>query len=284
MNVRYASSVLQSSSNNPLLNVIKRPSEPFLQQQAGSNLCGLCVLNNLYQREKFLFSELNDVADNLWHSHWTEMGMSPTEPVQSMRSTMGDYSIDVLDAAVAKAGDKLLNITPTIRNFMQVHGSGHYLISTPAILHDSIVTPEQNPTMLLIKHVTYHYTCLLIESCGSMWWLDSRRNEPVRVSPLYLHTILKKEFSKLTTSAALFILESHDVVHMSQQIQLHTAGNCTCLLNVFRYVASIHIHSQIKENALHIMRMVRQSLWYNLFAIKVTFQMTAPSRKEGCSY
>ena len=84
MNVWYASSVLQSSSNNPSLNVIKRPAEPFLQQQAGSNLCGLCVLNNLYQREKFLFSELNDIADNLWHSHWTEMGMSPTEPVQSM--------------------------------------------------------------------------------------------------------------------------------------------------------------------------------------------------------
>ena len=40
--------------------------------------------------------------------------MSPTEPVQSMRSTMGDYSIDVLDAAIAKAEDKLLNITPTI--------------------------------------------------------------------------------------------------------------------------------------------------------------------------
>jgi len=74
------------------------------------------------EMEKFLFSELNDIADNLWHSHWTEMGMSPTEPVQSMRSTMGDYSIDVLEAAVAKAGDKLLNITPTIRNFMQVYG------------------------------------------------------------------------------------------------------------------------------------------------------------------
>ena len=146
--------------------------------------------------------------------------------------------------------------------------SGHYLISTPAILHDSIVTPEQNPTMLLIKHVTYHYMCLLIESCGSMWWLDSRRNEPVRVSPLYLHTILKKAFSKSTISAAVFILESHDVVHTSQQIQLHTAGS---LLSVFQYVASIHIHSQIKENALHIMRMVRQCLWVQPFCYQSNF-------------
>ena len=233
MNVRYASSVLQSSTDTPLLNAIKRPAEPFLQQQADSNLCGLCVLNNLYQTEQFFFSDLNDIADDLWHSHWTEMGMSPTEPVQSMRSTMGDYSIDVLDAAVAKAGDKLVNITPSIRNFMQVHGSGHYLISTPEILRDSIVTPEQNLTMLLLKHVSYHYTCLQIESCGSMWWLDSRRNEPVSLSPLYLYTILKKEFSKCTTSAALFILERHDVAHTSLQIQLHAAGNCICLLNVF---------------------------------------------------
>ena len=161
------------------------------------------------------------------------MGMSPIEPVQSMRSTMGDYSIDVLDAAVAKAGDKLVNITPSIRNFMQVHGNGHYLISTPEILRDSIVTLEQSVTMLLLKHVSYHYTCLQIESCGSMWWLDSRRNEPVSLSPLYLHTILKKEFSKCTTSAALFVLQRHNVAHTPQQIQLHAAGNCICLLNVF---------------------------------------------------
>ena len=114
MNMRYASSVLRSSTDTPLLNAINRPAEPFLQQQADSNLCGLCVLNNLYQTEQFFSSDLNDIADDLWHSHWTEMGMSPTEPVQSMRSTMGDYSIDVLDAAVAKAGDKLVNITPSI--------------------------------------------------------------------------------------------------------------------------------------------------------------------------
>ena len=88
--------------------------------------------------------------------HHGSPGISPTEPVQSMRSTMGDYSVDVLDAAVAKAGDKLLSITSTIRNFIQVHGSGHNVISTPAILHDSIVTTEQNLTMLLIKHVSYH--------------------------------------------------------------------------------------------------------------------------------
>jgi len=62
--------------------------------------------------------------------HHGSPGMSPTEPVQSMRSTMGDYSVDVLDAAVAKAGDKLLNITSTIRNFIQVHGSGHNVISS----------------------------------------------------------------------------------------------------------------------------------------------------------
>ena len=120
MNVWYSSSVLQSSTDTPLLNAINRPAEPFLQQQADSNLCGLCVLNNLYQTEQFFFSDLNDIADDLWHSHWTEMDMSPTEPVQSMRSTMGDYSIDVLDAAVAKAGDKLVNITPSIRNFMEM--------------------------------------------------------------------------------------------------------------------------------------------------------------------
>lgn len=79
--------------------------------------------------------------------------------------------------------------------------------------------------MMLLKHVSYHYTCFQIDSCGSMWWLDSRRNEPVSLSPLYLHTILKKEFSKCTTSAALFVLERHDVACTSQQVQLHAAGN-----------------------------------------------------------
>ena len=160
---------------------------------------------------------------------------------------MGDYSIDVLDAAVAKAGDKLLNIYHQLFEisckFMEVDIS--YLISIPAILHDSIVTPEQNPTMVFIKHVSYHCTCLLIESCGSMWWLDSRRNEPVRVSPLYLHTILKKEFSKSTTSAALFILESHDVVHpvffsgpLSFEFPPQTKTNFVCFLDIFHIFLS----------------------------------------------
>ena len=88
VNVRYASSVLQSSTDTPLLNAIKRPAEPFLQQQADSNLCGLCVLNNLYQTEQFFFSDLNDIANDLWHSHWTEMGMSQFNPCDQQWETI----------------------------------------------------------------------------------------------------------------------------------------------------------------------------------------------------
>jgi len=51
-----------------------------------------------------------------------------------------------------------------------------------------------------------------------MWWLDSQRNEPVRVSPLYLHTILNKEFSKSTT---LLLLSLHTI---SVQCECHKSS------------------------------------------------------------
>ena len=109
---------------------------------------------------------------------------------------IGDYTLGVIIAAVTESGDQLHNLTANIRNFMQAHGSGHYLFSTPEILCNSIVTPgKQFPHMLLIKHVAYHYTCLQIHNNGSVWWLDSRKSEPVSLSLLHLHSILKKELT-----------------------------------------------------------------------------------------
>jgi len=49
-------------------------------------------------------------------------------------------TIDVIIAAVTESGDNLHNLTPTIQNFMQAHGSGHYLFSTPEMLYNSIVS------------------------------------------------------------------------------------------------------------------------------------------------
>ena len=64
----FVQPLLQSSIDTPLLSVIKRPAEPFLQQLAGSNLCGLCVLNNLYQTEQFYLSDINDIVLLIFHS------------------------------------------------------------------------------------------------------------------------------------------------------------------------------------------------------------------------
>ena len=84
LNIRYAFSVVHSKPNVPSLKVVQRKGKPFLQQQADSNMCGLCALNNLYQGDKFSVTDINGIADALWYSHWSDLNMNPTESVQSM--------------------------------------------------------------------------------------------------------------------------------------------------------------------------------------------------------
>ena len=40
-----------------------------------------------HQREQFFFYDLNDIADDLWHSNWTETGMSQFNPCDQQWET-----------------------------------------------------------------------------------------------------------------------------------------------------------------------------------------------------
>lgn len=89
-NIQYAASVVFGAAIDPSLKSVAHQNELYVQLQGSTNLCGLCTVNNLYQQAK------------------------PTQPIQPTRSSIGDYTIDVIDLAVKFNGDNLLNINPVI--------------------------------------------------------------------------------------------------------------------------------------------------------------------------
>ena len=131
--------------------------------------------------------------------------MIPTEPIQTMRSQLGDYSIDVLDAAVTSQGNTLINITPAVRDFITVHTDGDYLLSNPKLFQQHLQKQPVLPSALLLKLQTYHYICILFDMEENMWWLDSRGSQPIILSAIRLHAVMRKEFESSTSTAALFI-------------------------------------------------------------------------------
>ena len=208
-NIRYVASVIgvHDIDNAHELHCITSPNIPYIQLQGDSNLCGLCALNNLYQSERFTIYSLNQIADGLWLSHCTDLDMNPTESIQAMRSQLGDYSIDVLDAAVNSCGHRLVNITSSVRSFIEVHAEGEYLLSTPRLLQQHILQQVPLPAAVLLKQQTYHYICILF-NVEKIWLLDSRGSQPLNLPVVGLHVLMKKEFKSSISTAALFVFTS----------------------------------------------------------------------------
>ena len=97
--------MMPSITERITLNHTYDPTGYFLQRQTiASNMCGLCCLNNMYQRLAFTKTTLDNIADALWYRHWQEFKIDPIESVQPMRSQIGDYSIDVLLGAINSMG------------------------------------------------------------------------------------------------------------------------------------------------------------------------------------
>lgn len=222
VNMRYASGVMcTSTSSFNALNSKQTKSGYFIQQQGKTNLCGLCCLNNMYQGHTLQFaqSDIDSIADDLWFKHWLTLDMEPTEPVQAMRSQFGDYSIDVLLAAISLKGDTLTCLNVSVRSFIHQNFKGDYLVNRDSeSTKNSLVEllsgdKKMMPAIVLLKHRNYHYTCFRIESGPSILWFDSKKRDVRCLSLFELHAIFKKEFKVQAhdevSTAAVFLLERH---------------------------------------------------------------------------
>ena len=225
INMRYAAGVLCSATVILKLEQTRDHSGCFLQKQGTSNMCGLCCLNNMYQDTVFSQGTLDDIADDLWYQHWLSMEMEPIDPVQAMRSQIGDYSIDVLIGAIDYKGQTTASVTFAVNKFMKDNSTGEYLLSESSSdsLIDLIREDQRPPLSFLLKHCNYHYSCIRIDKIptGIVVWLDSKKQKPINLTPMELHALFKREFLPAPASkragnvapatAALFRLQSQPV-------------------------------------------------------------------------
>ena len=174
----------------------------------------------MYQDVRFTQGSLDDIADDLWHQHWLSMEIEPIEPVQAMRSQIGDYSIDVLLAAINSNGQVTTNLTSAVNKFIKENSSGEYLLSESSSnsLINLITEGQRPPLSLLLKHCNYQYSCIKRPTV-SIVWLDSKKRTPIYLNLMELHALFKREFlptpasksASYAATAALFCLQFQPV-------------------------------------------------------------------------
>ena len=145
----------------------------FMQIQGSTALCGLCALNNAYQVNVFDNVMLNQLADELWIKHYTELEMPMTEKYTPLRDENGYYSIEVLLKAIKNHGD----IPTCLNNEVSMYFDKP---SNCVNIMDIINSCNRYPVSYLIRVPrTDHYIAIVCKGLTEMYLLDSLKSLPI---------------------------------------------------------------------------------------------------------
>ena len=92
-NVTYMYNIICADEQHLLQFQVSFHEGIFFQAQVANAGCGLCTLNNIFQKELLTYEQSNEIADKLWIQQILVLNMSPLKPLTPMRSNSGDYNI-----------------------------------------------------------------------------------------------------------------------------------------------------------------------------------------------
>ena len=102
-----------------------------MQTQGSTVWCGLCALNNAAGSQQFTVGYLDDIADKLWLDVFNEVGNSPLDYYEPMRSVDGNYNIEVLLRAAAHKGYEIKYLNNEVKEYLQAYENDAQQSSLP---------------------------------------------------------------------------------------------------------------------------------------------------------
>ena len=200
-NVTYMYNIICADEQHLLQFQVSFHEGIFFQAQVANAGCGLCTLNNIFQKELFTYEQLNEIADKLWIQQILVLNMSPLQPLTPMRSNSGDYNITVLEAACLGEGKELkaLNIK-TLRNVKSLSSESILEFCTfKKAFPVSFVPAQESGTDDI------HYTALHVTE-NSNYLLDSLKKRPLPLSSKELLVILNKLIQSKNPFTGMYVL------------------------------------------------------------------------------
>ena len=179
-NVTYIAMVISKVGHKGNASLSNAKSEIFMQIQGSSALCGLCALNNAYQANVFDNAKLNELGDELWIMHYTQMHMPITEQYTLLRDANGWYSIEVLLSAVKQRGDIATYVRNEVLMFFDKQSMRVNII-------DTINPCNSYPISYLVRVPrAAHYITIFCKDPKDIYLLDSLKSLPIVIDHVQL--------------------------------------------------------------------------------------------------
>ena len=113
---------------------------------------------------------LDDIADEIWLTIFTETGSSVFEYYQAMRSIDGDHNIEVLIKAAELKGYSIEYMNNQVYTFLRTISTRHEK-NLPSFTN---IIGQRGNHAFILRHTTSHFTAILCKG-NEIWHLDSKQ-------------------------------------------------------------------------------------------------------------